>query len=193
MVVRNKSKIFLNPIVKKWPCRHGQILSNFSILQVKNLNFNGEKIHFQREKRACLSGTSTGHYYTTFMVKRYTHRDLRSTSWTSFFYVCLFKAANTFISGWWGCPLVQLPIFMDPHEPLNHHPIQTVFLLCPRFEFQVETFTNVFETSWFLPWPITRNAFFHCCPAFTYHTGKQVSQALWHVISFFLEANAGHK
>lgn len=42
-----------------------------------------------------------------------------------------------------------------------YRPIQIVFLLCTRFEFQLETFTNVFETFSFFLWPIIKWCILH--------------------------------
>lgn len=72
-----------------WPCHNGQVLGNFHILQVKNLNLHGEGINLQENKdnahwepawEAVMKSSGQDNAFIDF---------LRSVSWTSFLYVHL--------------------------------------------------------------------------------------------------------
>lgn len=128
------------------------------------------------------------------MGKWCTCRFPQATSWTSGLLACLEKEVlrSPLVGG--GCPLVPFTICMDSHEPLHPHPIQIVFPLCLS-DFQMETFSTVFETVWLSLWPIVRKHILLCDPGLTDNVlGTEVSEVLrCDVISFFLEGNAGPK
>jgi len=82
-------KFFLNKTIEIWPCHNGQVLGNFHILQIKNLNLNGERINLQENKEhaywepaweAVMNSLGQDSAFIDF---------LRSTSWASFLHVCL--------------------------------------------------------------------------------------------------------